>query len=98
MNLNEKIEQVDLKARQLALKMEHLQERNTKLTNENRNLQHKLENAIIMIADMEEKLEFTENNLAKKQKSDPQNVREMRKKIDSSIKDIDNCIEWLENS
>ncbi len=98
MNLNEKIEQVDLKARQLALKLEHLQEKNAKLTGENQNLQYKLENAIHMIADLEEKLEVTEKNLLKKQSDDPKQVKELRKKIDHSLKDLDSCIDWLENN
>ncbi len=98
MNLNEKIEKVDLKARQLAVKMEQLQERNVKLIHENKNLHQRLENAILMIADLEEKLELTEHSLSKKQSNDPQSIKLLRKKIDQSIKEVDSCIEWLENS
>ncbi len=98
MKLNEKIDQVDLKARQVALKMDHLQDKYAKLMGENRSLRQKLESAIHMIADLEEKLELSQNTLHKKQNNDPQDVKEMRKKIDDSIKDIDSCIDWLENA
>lgn len=98
MNLNDKIEQVDLKARQLGLKMEHLQERNEKLVGENRNLQHQLNNAINMIADLEEKLETAQAGLSKKEAADPAEIKEIRKQIDTSIDDLDNAIEWLEKS
>ena len=98
MNLNDKIEQVDLKARQLGLKMQHLQDRNEKLIGENRNLQHQLNNAINMIADMEEKLEAAEAAVSKKQSSDPKEIKDIRKQIDASIEDMDNAIEWLEKS
>jgi predicted nucleic acid-binding Zn-ribbon protein len=96
MNLNDKIDQVDLKARQLGLKMQHLQDRNEKLVGETRNLRHQLNNAINMIADMEERLETAEAAASKKQSSDPKEVKDMRKQIDASIEDMDNAIEWME--
>ncbi len=98
MNLNEKIDKIDLKARQLGLKLEHLQERNEKLIGENRKLQHQLGNAINMIADLEERLELAESALSKKQDADPSEIKEMRQQLDDSIDDIDKTIDWLENS
>ena len=77
--------------------MQHLQDRNEKLIGENRNLQHQLNNAINMIADIEEKLETAEAAANKKQSADPKEVKDMRKQIDASIEDVDNAIEWLEN-
>lgn len=98
MNINDKIEQVDLKARQLGLKMEHLKDKNDKLVGENRNLQHQLNNAINMIADLEEQLEEAKAGLSKKEAADPVEVKEIRKQIDTSIDDLDSAIEWLEKS
>ncbi len=98
MDLNDRIAQIDLKVRQLALKLDHLRERNTKLTNENKELKLKLENAVILIADMEEKMEMTEAALERKQSDDPKDVQDLRKKVDSSIKEVDKVIDWLEKN
>lgn len=97
MNLNERIARVDLKARQLGLKIQHLQERNEKLSGENQELQHQLHHAIQMIADLEEQLEAAQAGLAKKEKTSPEEVRLIRKQIDRSIQDVDDAITFLKD-
>ncbi|MEO1514618.1 MAG: hypothetical protein AAFV95_06385 [Bacteroidota bacterium] len=93
-NLSDKISGIELKVRQLALKLERLQNDNVALLNENNQLQ----------ADLREERRKKSTAVVP---SEPMTVRggmdveqkkKLRKEIDLHIKQIDKCIEWLQKS
>lgn len=95
MNRIEKIEQVELKVRQLALKMERLQEENAVLAKANKQLKNDLVNESDKKVLLEQKLGQLSQNLHAKQAQDPKDIQEIRQEIDHYIQEIDKCIEWL---
>lgn len=95
MNRVEKIDQIELKIRQLALKMERLQEENTVLAKTNKQLKTDLVNESDKRILLEQKLGELSKTLQAKQAEDPENIQQIRREIDHYIQEIDKCIEWL---
>ncbi len=98
MELKDRIKNIDLKVRQLAAKLEQLEEDRRALMKENQTLNQKLNGAINIIADLEEKMEGMDSALQDKRKKEPQEIRLIRKQIDQQVQEIDKCIDWLEKN
>jgi len=96
--LSDKLNSIELKVRQLALKLERLQNENAELLEENKVLKKKVENRINKTTVLEEKLTKTQVALDKRRDDDPKSSKRMRKEVDQYIKEIDKCIEWLQNN
>ncbi|MEM9918584.1 MAG: hypothetical protein AAF990_10835 [Bacteroidota bacterium] len=93
-NLSDKLNSIELKVRQLALKLERLQSENTSLLNENNQLKTALREernkpAIAIVP---------QNTVAVQERTDLEREKKLRREIDQHIKQIDKCIEWLQKS
>jgi len=97
-NLSEKISSVELKVRQLALKLEQLQNENRSLHDENDQLKNSITDHNKRVISLEEKLLNTQQVLESKRENDPESSKKLRKDIEQYIKEIDKCIEWLQNT
>ena len=94
----EKINQIEQKVQQVGLQMKTLQARNEELSKENIQLKADL-------AANQEKVSALKERLAKAQQvvETPEGLKgevgeKLRLQLDQYIKEIDKCIEWLQNS
>lgn len=87
-----------MKVRQLALKLECLQNENNTLINENENLKAELNQKDSKLSQMHEQVSKAQIALEKKRKSDPEYSEKLRSEIEQYIQEVDKCIEWLQNS
>ena len=94
----QKVDGIELKVRQLALKLERVQNENSLLQEENKQLKKELFSQQKLVGDMEQNLLKTQKALSKKREEDPEGAKKLRKAIDQYIQEIDKCIEWLQNS
>ncbi len=94
----QKVDGIELKVRQLALKLERIQNENSLLQEENKQLKKELFSQQQLVGDMEQNLLKTQKALSKKREEDPEGSKKLRKAIDQYIDEIDKCIEWLQNS
>ena len=89
--LNDQLDTLELKARQLAIRLKHMQGLNEELTALNHQLKRELEKANERIKHMEsasgETLVGTTHLVA--------DAREIKKEIKRYIDELDKCIEWL---
>ncbi len=97
-NLSEKIGSIELKVRQLALLLERLQNENANLVDENKQLKDNLLDKNNRISELENGLANTKQVLERKRENDPESSRKLRKDIEQYIKEVDKCIEWLQNN
>ena len=100
-NLSDKIGAIERKVRQLALKLERLQKENTSLLEENDKLKGQLRAERNKAGQLELKLAEAPKKgaaIADERREDPGRTKQLRKEIDQHIKQIDKCIEWLQNS
>lgn len=96
MELSNKLEQIELKIRQLALKLERLEKTNSDLLDENQQLKAKLKKGESKALSLEQQLRKTHEVLELKRTDEPEQTKKVRKELDRYIKEIDKCIEWLE--
>ena len=96
MELSNKLDQIELKLRQLALKIERLEKAKTTLLEENEALKTKLKKGDSKTLSLEQKLRKTHEVLESKRTNDPGRTQKVRKELERYIKEIDKCIEWLE--
>ena len=94
----QKVDGIELKVRQLALKLERIQNEHSLLQEENKRLKKELFSQRQLVGDMEQNLLKTQKALSKKREEDPEGSQKLRKAIDQYILEIDKCIEWLQNS
>lgn len=89
--LNDQLDTLALKARQLAVRVRHLQGLNDELKELNHQLKHELQKANERIKHLESARDLpqagTEHLVA--------DAREIRKEIQRYIQDLDKCIDWL---
>ena len=97
-SLTDKLSNIELKVRQLALRLERLQNENSTLLLENKNLKSELLQNTNKLGQMEEKVVRSKVALDSKRDSDPEYSKKLRKEIDQYIGEIDKCIEWLQNN
>lgn len=96
--LTEKINNIEDKVRKLALKMERIQKENAALTEENRKLANELTAKTTVVSDLQSKLANGQQKIVTKVESDSGMDKKLRKEIDQYIKEIDKCIDWLQNA
>ncbi len=95
--LSEKIGGIESKVRQLASKLERLQEENSALLDENKKLKKDLIQKNTEIIGLEKRSKILP--LAEKTSRDEdKRSKQLKKEIAQYIKEIDKCIDWLQNS
>jgi len=93
--LSNKLDEIELKLRQLALKVERLENSNRSLLEENQQLKAEMAKGGSKSSDLQLQLAKAQQALAQKRADDPEESKKLRKEIDRYIKEIDQCIEWL---
>ena len=97
-SVTDKLNNIELKVRQLALRLERLQNENSSLLLENKKLKSELLQNSTKLGQMEEKVVRSKVALDLKKNSDPEHSKKLRKEIEQYIAEVDKCIEWLQNS
>jgi predicted nuclease with TOPRIM domain len=95
MDLSEQIDSIELKTRQLALKMERVQRENAALQEENKKLKAELDRQKGTASALKDKLEKTQRALDLQREEQPAHSNELKGQLDQYIQEIDQCIEWL---
>ncbi|MDX1942239.1 MAG: hypothetical protein SFU99_16865 [Saprospiraceae bacterium] len=95
MNLTEQIEGIEIKVRQLALKLERLQRENAALLTENQQIKANMEKQEATISALKDKLENAQSVLAQQVKEETEHSKYLKQLIDQYIIEIDKCIDWL---
>ncbi|MCG8327450.1 MAG: hypothetical protein MI974_07185 [Chitinophagales bacterium] len=95
MNVLDQIDSIELKVRQLALKMERISKENASLRTENQHLKAELDRQKGTVGVLKDKLESTQRALDLQREEEPEQSAKLREQLDQYIKEIDNCIEWL---
>ncbi len=95
--LSEKIGDIESKVRQLASKLESLQLTNSALETENHKLKKDLIQKNTELLNLE-KQSKTLPLVAKKSEEEERRSKKLKKEIAQYIKEIDKCIDWLQNS
>ena len=94
MQVTEKIDNIELKIRQLAQKMDRLNEENNTLKAENERLKTDLDKQKGAV----QTLKKTQGMLDTQHVSKSADSEQLKKQLDQYIKEIDKCIEWLSNN
>lgn len=96
--LAEKINGIEQKVRRLAAKLEQVQKENAAYKEENRKLRTDL--AVLMEKESQVNTQTVPTAPAVVQKNggEPVNSKKLRKEIDQYIKEINKCIEWLQDN
>jgi regulator of replication initiation timing len=96
-SLVENIEKIEWKVQKLSQKMKLLKKENEQLIEENILLKNNLEKHKKNIANLEEQINKTKDVLKTTEKRDNnENPTLLKEEIDQYIKEIDNCLEWLQ--
>lgn len=98
MQLNKRLDSFELKLRQLASKFERQEQEKQALEQEISSLKRELDRQRGIISSLREKLAQTTTVMTSESPAPAtQAQHEMQAKIDACIKELDFCIEWLEN-
>mgnify|MGYP005667367143 FL=1 len=97
-DLSEKVDTIEIKVSQLALRIDRVQKERDKYLEENNKLRTELTNYNNKTKDLENKLVRTTLALEEKKENDPEHSKKLRKELEQYIKDIDKCIDRLKNS
>ena len=98
MNLTEQIEGIEIKVRQLALKLERLQRENAALLTENQQIKANMEKQEATISALKDKLETAQRALTERAEEEDEQSQQLKQLIDQYILEIDKCIEWLHHN
>ena len=98
MKLTTKIETIHQKVQHLAAKIENLEAEKTALLKKNKQLNAELSSQKAMVSELKTKLTKSQRTLERNREEEPEHSQKLREQIDQYIKDIDSCIEWLQNS
>lgn len=96
--MSEKIDNIELKIRQLALKLERFRKENADLTKKNEQLKAELDKQKGTVSALKDKLTKTQNVLERQEVDESEHSRQLKQQLDQYIREIDKCIEWLQNS
>lgn len=88
---------IEQKIRQLAEKLEQLQGEKAALSEENQHLRATLAAQAEKVADMEKLLAETTADPEENQEPESKSSQKLKREIAQYIKEIDKCIEWLQN-
>lgn len=92
--LTDQIVTIEEKVKQLAMKLERAQKDNEGLLAENK----KLKTAIQEKNTQVQNLETNKVIVSPEDKKQQKNTKKLKKEIEQHIKEIDKCLEWLQNS
>lgn len=95
MSVNDQIEHIELKVRQLALTLERLRQENDDFRTENERLKAELDRQRGTTDALKDKLEKTQGVLDQQKENTSAHAQQLRQQLDDYIREIDKCIEWL---
>ena len=95
--MTQQLENIEQKVRQLVEAITVLRQQNAILSKENNKLKADLEAQQERIGELTERLTNSQQALAGQRGDDSESNQKLRKQIDQYIKEIDKCIEWLQN-
>ena len=98
MTIDEKIKSITTKTKKLIAEKDQLQSENEKLHEEIKKLRTTISQNQENVASLKIQLGKTQLALESKQANDPEESKQLRKKFDKYIDELDKCIEWLENT
>jgi predicted nucleic acid-binding Zn-ribbon protein len=96
MSLAEKLEDIELKIRQLGQKMDRIEREKAGLATENQQLKTIIDRHQGAVDKINDKLERTQQELMRQREAFSKSKREIRQQIDRHLEEIDKCIEWLQ--
>jgi regulator of replication initiation timing len=95
MSLKNQLDSIELKVRKLTKWTQQLRSENTSLRDENARLKLELTDQIEKIRFLKDKLDHSQKALESK---DDERSNELREQLDLYIREVDQCIEWLQNA
>lgn len=98
MELADKFDTVDLKVRQLAKNLERLRQDNAILLDENQQLIELLARQQDRVSVLKDKLEQIQREVENDQVGQKQSMTALRNQLVQYLKELDTCIEWVQNS
>jgi len=98
MTLQQKIEGISATVRQLVAENARISSQNEQLRSELKKLNATISQNQEMVASLKLQLGKTQSALNSKQASSPEESKQLRKKVDKYIEELDKCIDWLENT
>ncbi|MCP3932514.1 MAG: hypothetical protein GY705_25865 [Bacteroidetes bacterium] len=98
MNTTDRLNSIMTKVSLLVSKLENLQSENASLSDENTRLKTALELENERVQLLKYKLEKVQQTMGENPGEEPEGSKKLKKQIDQYIKEIDKCIEWLQNA
>lgn len=95
MNLLERIDNIELKVRQLAQRLERTKRENTDLQLENESLKAELDRQHGITKVLNDKLEQAQRALGSTQEEQPEHAEQLKHQLDQYIEELNKCIAWL---
>lgn len=92
------IENIELKIKLLALKLERVHKENAILKQENQALQRQLAERETVVLQLQKELEKSQELREQIKEVDPEQVFQLKSQIDQYLQEIEKCIEWLKNN
>ncbi len=97
MDLSKRLDSIELKIRQLASKLDRLTQENEQLLAENHQLKTDLDRQQGLVSALKDKLERTQREMDERRyEADEPDRASIRQQIDHYLREIDKCIDWLE--
>ncbi len=97
--LSQHLSGIESKVRQLALKLERIQKENSALKAQNEKLVTDLAAKNNQVLELKDKVAKSVQPIVVEKKEQPSiSSKKLKKEIDQYIKEVDKCIEWLQNS
>ncbi|MEL7118552.1 MAG: hypothetical protein AAFO07_03905 [Bacteroidota bacterium] len=93
MSLTTKLDGIQQKVKEMALKLERLKSENAVLKEENQHLREQLQ----QVDDRPQASQSAQNKRLKKTHLEEGNSDQLKQTLDQYIQEIDKCIEWLNN-
>jgi len=98
MSVTDLFENIELKIKQLALKVERLEKENLFLKNENEKQKVELDLQKDTVNALNEQLLEAQKAMNNRKNEDREHSEQLKQQMDQYIKEIDKCIEWLHNN
>lgn len=98
MSVAERLESIELKVRQLALKQERLQRENAALQSENQQLKAGMDKQEATVIALKDKLETAQRAYEEKATEENEQSKQLKQLIDQYMLEIDKCIDWLHHN
>ena len=92
------IESIELKIKQLALKIERLEKENLTLKSQNEKQKVELELQKETVKALNENILDAQTVMDSRKKEDSEHSAQLKQQMNQYIEEIDKCIEWLHNN